>query len=147
RGGGEQLGDLWGGTQDMLEVIEDEQQIACCQILADAIQAQMCAEVTQAQGTSDGWNNVGRAESGTQVDKRNPMLERVDQTGGNCERQPGLARATSANQREQAGLRAEQQRTDVGHLVVASNQGCRLRRQTAGNERARHRYARNCLTP
>ena len=75
------------------------------------------------------------------------MLERVDQIGGDCERQAHLARAASANQREQAGLGAEQQRTDVGHLAVASNQGRRLRRQTAGNERARHRYAGNCLTP
>jgi len=75
------------------------------------------------------------------------MLERVDQIGGDSERQAGLARAPSANQREQAGLRGEQQRTDVGHLAVASNQGRRLRRQTAGNEPARPRYAGKCLTP
>ncbi len=93
----------------------DEQQLTRCQILADAVHPHTSAEA-QAQRTGDGWNNVGRAESRTKINKDNPILERVDQVGGDGERQSRLARATSANQREQARLRAKQQRADVGYL-------------------------------
>jgi len=101
----------------------------------------MRAEVDQPQSTGDGWNNVGRAGSGTQIDKDDTMLEGVDQIGGDSERQTRLARATGAYQREQADLRAEQQPTQVFHLALASNQGRRLRRQTAGNCHARYHHA------
>jgi hypothetical protein len=132
--------------QDMLEIIEDGQQLARCQILADAVHPHTSAEVAQAQRTGDGWNIVGRAESRTKINKDNPILERVDQVRGDSERRSRLARATSANQREQARLRAKRQRADVGYLVIASNQWRRLRGQAARTTYARHRHAGDCRT-
>ena len=102
RRAGEQLGDKRRGAHELLEVVEDEQQLALAQEILHALLEVAIERLPDAQcgGESGGGGQRGREHP--EADEEGAVGEIRQEA--RCEREPeaGLARAARAGQRHQA---------------------------------------------
>jgi hypothetical protein len=74
-------------------------------------------------------NNQGGIVKGGQGDETDPISKVTAQLAGDTQRQPGLADATRAGERQQAHFWPSQERADRGHFLFAPNEWGEWQRQ------------------
>ena len=83
-------GELGGGLDHLLQVVEEEQQLALADVLGEAV---LCAE-----GLGDRLRDERGVAQGGEPDPEDACLVLRDECGSRLEREPGLARAPRPGQ-------------------------------------------------
>ena len=105
----------------MLAVIEEQQSGAGLQIGAERLPKRLLRLLMQAQHGRDGLHHEIRIGYRSEVHEPDPVRRMVDPIRGGLERQPRLAGASGAHQRQRGGL--VQHLPDLGDLAIAADKG------------------------
>ncbi len=111
----------------MLAVVEHEQELARSEVSGDRVHQGATRERAQIERLRDGVGNVGALADRIELDEDRAVGMHVLAVARELEREPCLARATRAGEREQAGT--PEQRPQLSELVLASDERARLERQ------------------
>ena len=111
----------------MLAVVEDEQELARRQLRGDRVHQGAARKRPQVEHLGNRVGDVGALADRIELDEDRAVGERVLPAARELEREPRLAGATGAREREQAG--APEQRPQLGELVLASHERARLEGQ------------------
>ncbi len=120
------------GRIQVFEVVEHQQHLAVAKVLLQRVRRlDVGARVVDAERTGDRiGHEVGIPEL-RQVDEEDAVGELDRELRGGLQREPGLADAARAGQREQADARIAEQRAHVGDLGASADQGRDRRREVA----------------
>ena len=104
RRSGEQLGDERRGAHDLLEVVEDQQQLALAEVLLHPLLEVAIGRLPDAQGGGDGRGGRGAVASILEGDEEGAVGEIGQEALREREPEACLARAARAGERDQASL-------------------------------------------
>ena len=127
------------GLQDVLAVIEDQQQLLALEPLRNRLVDPAALLLAHAQRLGDDAGDQFRIADRREVDEPHAIGIAIEQLRADLHRQPRLANATRANQREQAVT--VEQFFDLGDVVLAADEAGGLNRKIVGQriERAQRR--------
>ena len=102
----QELGHLRGRRQQVLEVVQQHKHLLAPQVALQRLQqgVAVAADLPNSQRRADGPRHLRRLAQCRQVHEEHPVLETACQPGGRLQREPRLARAGGAGQRQQAGI-------------------------------------------
>ena len=106
----------------MLDVVEDEQELAVPQRHEQPVGKRLVALLPDADGLGDGGNDEVRIAHRGQIDEADAVGELRDQVRRDLQREPGLAYPTRTGQRQQRHVLAQEQLSDRGDLPLPANQ-------------------------
>ena len=121
RRNGEQVSDDVGGGDDLLEVVEDEQQLACAHVGSQPIGRGPERPVQEADAAGDLGADLAGLADGLEVDEAGAIDEVARMAPGQLEGQRRLARAAWAGQSQQPRL--TEQLVEGLELVLAPDEG------------------------
>jgi hypothetical protein len=130
--GAEQVGDEWGGLEDVLVIVQHEQQAPFTQECLEAGDQRFRARVVHAKDVSDCRRHQMRIHDRGEIDKPHAIREVLGKPRGHGQSEPGLADTTGAGQGQQPDIWLPQAANDRGNLVLPAEDGC-------GRERERRR--------
>jgi hypothetical protein len=128
RGGREQVGNERGSGEELLEVVQDEQQRATCEVVGDRIDRRPVAAL-ELERLFDSHPEQLRIPERRQVDEARRPLRGQLLGDGECE--SGLARAAGTGQRDEARL-ATEERSNSRDFQLPPDERVRRRRQPGG---------------
>src|SRR5437868_1107172 len=117
-----QAGDIDRRFDDLLEVVEDQQQVALAEVVADGIQCAAPVCLREAERSGDGRQDQRRLAYRGQIDEARAELIAALDGGRGVDRQTRLARATWSSEREQSDIGLNQTVADVDEQRVAADQ-------------------------
>ena len=126
----EQLGDERRRTGHLLEVVEHQQHGLVTQVILERLQQRAVRRLADPQGGSDGRRHQALVGDGSQLDEEDAIGVLTQAFGGHLQRQSGLAGATRAGERDQAGR--VDQLAHRGDLRVPAHEARQLQRQVVG---------------
>ena len=132
RAGLEQRSELRSGLHHLLEVVQQQEQLALADVLGQA--------VLGPQRLGDGLGDEGRIAQSGEPDPEDAVPELRHQLGRRLDRQPRLPRTTRAGQRHQPRA-ILQQLDDVRHLPLPADERRRRPRQIRVRDRLQRRKA------
>src|SRR5437763_4580378 len=115
-----------GSRQDLLEVVQNQQRLARVQVLMEALEERIAAEIGQAQAPGEGGRHTGGISNGGEIHKADPVREDVSAALAHVEGQTGLADTRRTGQREQPGRAADEQLANQLQLLRASQEARRF---------------------
>jgi hypothetical protein len=132
RAGLDEVGERGRGTEDLLEVVEDEEHLALADVIGE--------EVGGAEGLRDLPGDQRRVADRRELDPECPRLLIGYELGGRLDREPGLAAAARPREGDEPSPV-----TDQGHelvyLLLAANEGARRPRKVRVGDRIEWREA------
>ena len=135
----EQRVEQRGSRQDLLEVVQNQQRLARVQVLMEALEERIAAEIGQAQAPGEGGRHTGGISNGGEIHTPDPVREDVSAALAHLEGQTGLADTRRTGQREQPGRAADEQLANQLQLLRASQEARRFcpaaGREDAGRSR------------
>ena len=137
RAGGQQLGRQGDGADELLEVIEDDQDLAAGQGGDQPLLERRFAFFAQAEALGDHRQGDDRVAGEGQGDEGDTAREVGPEQAGQLQRQPGLADAAGAGQGDETHILAAQQIPDRGQLGVAAQNRRQGAQEVAAGWRAR----------
>ena len=128
----EQLRDVGGGLEHLLEVVEDEQRVSGAQEAEQQL-LRIAAGGWRGdlEGGDDGGHHVARVAHAGEGHVEGAVAERRAERVGEMDREAGLAGAPGARERDEAGVRAAQQLGDELHLRAPADELPALDRREA----------------
>jgi hypothetical protein len=135
----QQVGHDGTGRHDLLEVVEDEQHPVLADVLGEHLDRGTTSTVHDTQRASDRRGDEGRVADRFERHEPDAVGESIGRRGRELEREPCLARAARAGQRDEPG--AAQQRQRLGELPFPAHEGRQLGGQVVrmGVERTKRR--------
>jgi hypothetical protein len=131
RAGREEVGDHGRGRQDLLEVVEQQQDRSRPQVLLDGVHDRAVIDVPHAEDLRDGRRHERRVRDRGQLDQEHPMLEVVQEVGGDLEAQARLPRPARPRERHEPRAVLEQP-ADLGQLAFPPQQRGRVGGEIVG---------------
>ena len=113
--------------QHLLEVVEHEQELLVAQVLDQRLERALARLLAQAERLRDRRHDELRLADRRELDEGRAVREPLAHAGGELEREPGLAGAAGADQRQQAHVVAREQLAGLGELALAPDEGVRHR--------------------
>ena len=101
-GGRQQLADLAGGLQHLLEVVQDQEQVLVPKVVDDRLDRRAVGGLPKPQGLGYRGKDQGGVGDRGQGHEECPVLRLGQQLGGRPERQPGLAGSPRAGESQKA---------------------------------------------
>ena len=120
---------------DLLEVVEEQQHLPRPYLRLEIVEERPITHFPQADGSGGDRQDGFDVAACCEVDEVDPVLEVVTQVSGHLQRQPGLAGAAGAQQREQA--HAAEPVSDLLEFVRAPDETVESGREVAGNRAER----------
>ena len=122
RRGREQVGRRGRRLDEVLEVVEDEQEPLLGEEALEALGDGSGAGLAEPERLRDRGQDERGVGDRRERDEEDALREVLDQLGGGLEREPGLARAARAGERQQAHVVPPKPLGDRGHLALAADQ-------------------------
>ncbi len=128
----QEVGDVWRGFDDLLEIVEDEEQVFRPQRGGELFRRRPVGEFAQAQGVGDRRDDeVGIADR-REGDKHGAVGEYYFQLGSGLDGEARLADAAGTGQRDEPDLGATQEIANGNDLLFPANERRERERQGAG---------------
>jgi hypothetical protein len=127
--GDQQAGDERRGRDQVLEVVQQEQQLAVLELLSQALLQRLPAGLPDPECPGDGRPDQERVTDWGQRDEERAVAELVHQRVGGLEGEAGLARTPRAGERQQPRRLLPEQPSDLDQLPLPPDQHGQLGRQ------------------
>ena len=111
-----------GRIEQVLEVVEDEQELAIAQQGSQTVDRGPPAAVDHPEDAGDGWSDEVGLADGREGDEDGAIGEVVAQVGGHPEGEGGLADAAGPGQRDEPDAALLEQGRNRRHLVLTANE-------------------------
>ena len=139
-----QVGELGGGVDDVLAVVEDEEHVLLAEGIEQGVEQRAATLVLNAENCSDGGGHLLGMSDGRQLDEPDSLGVTTEQLGSGLQRKACLARTAGAGERDEPGRLDEG--LHVGQLPLAPDEQARQGRQVVRElrvvERSQRREAR-----
>src|SRR5207248_2287859 len=123
---GQQVGQVRGGWQDLLEIVEQEQHVFITERGFEQIEQGPRCSLFEIEGLGDGGDDQGGVAEGGERNEVDAIGKVSEQVGGDLQGQAGFAAAAGAGEGEEADLGATQEGTDSRYLMLAPKEGREL---------------------
>jgi hypothetical protein len=112
--GAEEVGHVWGGLDDLLEVVEQEQEALVAQDRLQSLDQRRVTRLAHGERLDDGGSHQHRIADRGERNDRDTIGEVICHRGCRTQREPGLADAAGTAQGHQRHVLTKEQ---VAHLA------------------------------
>ena len=132
RATGQQVGQVRGGCQDLLEVVEQEQHVFLTERGFEQIEQEPRCSLFEIEALGDGGHDQGGVADGGERNEVDAIGKISEQHSGDLEGETSFAHATGASKREQANFGAAQEVLHGCDFLLSSEEWSKLDRQVVG---------------
>src|SRR6266516_946328 len=129
RARGQEVGQVWGCREDLLEIVEDEQQVLTTKRDFEQIEEGLSYRFFESERLRDAGHDQAGIADGSERDEKDTIGEVGEEVSGDLESEASFADAASPGEGHQAHLWTMQESTDSRYFLLAPDQWGHLRGQ------------------
>src|SRR5258708_24314665 len=116
----QKIGEMWGGSYDLLEVIEQQQHLSIPKIVMQLLRERAIRRLPQSKSLSNGRYHPLRVAHRSQRNEADAIGKLFHHFTCDLKPQASFAHTACTRKREKAHFRPAQQGTNIYHLSLAS---------------------------